>query len=136
MTRKYRKKSLKTKAKNKYKKLFSIYIRRRYADSDGCVACVTCQCVMQWKNAQAGHFIHSGNGTYESTYDERNVHVQCVQCNCLEQGMGVEYFIFMEREYGREVIEELRIKRKSLRDMTLTDYLDGIKEYERKIAEL
>lgn len=64
------------------------------------------------RNAQAGHFIGRGLGGSSGVYfDERNIHIQCYQCNAYEQG-AVEYRNYMLKKYGEAVIEELEIKHK------------------------
>lgn len=86
--------------------VFSKYIRLKYADSKGFVQCVTCGIVKFWKEMQAGHFVPGrGNGIL---FDERCVHPQCYRCNCILHGNLIEYFPFMVRTYGQEVIDELK----------------------------
>jgi hypothetical protein len=102
-----------TKAKKKAWDAFSLYIRTRDAirttgSLDRC-ACVTCGreyprtgvgCI------QAGHFIASRVNSI--LFDERGCHGQCYGCNVGRNGAAVEYFVYMENTYGREVIDELR----------------------------
>lgn len=69
--------------------IFSIYIRRRNADSKGMVKCVTCGCKKHWKEVHAGHFI--SRRFYATRWDEDNVQVQCPSCNIARQGEQYVY---------------------------------------------
>ncbi|MEE9118755.1 MAG: recombination protein NinG, partial [Calditrichia bacterium] len=77
-------------------KLFSLYIRKKYADDNGYVSCVTCGLTKHYTQMQAGHFIPraQGNATY---FEETNVHPQDYRCNINLGGNGPEYYAFMER---------------------------------------
>ncbi len=94
------------------------YIKLRDAIEDFPVtkdmALVRCRACGKWletnsKNAQASHFISRGTGGWSGVYfDERNIHICCYQCNCLQQGNAQEYGDFMLDKYGQEVIDKLR----------------------------
>ena len=102
--------------KKKIWKQMSIYIRLRDSREDGYGWCRTCGAVVFWKKADAGHFISRGLGGGSGVYfDERNVNLQCKQCNAFKQGAPVEYRKFMLREYGLPVVEELEFKDKTHR---------------------
>ena len=66
----------------------------------------------------AGHFkgrgIGGGSGVY---YDERNIHLQCKQCNGFRGGAPQEYQEFIIEKYGQEVLEELNLKHRIPIDM-------------------
>ena len=83
-------------AKDKAWKAFSLYIRTR---DKKCVTCKT------GKADQAGHFIDGRNNAV--LFSEKGVHGQCYHCNVGLKGNKLEYFIFMEKTYGREVIDQL-----------------------------
>lgn len=104
-----RKKSLKT-LKRDLDSIFSQYIRKRNAGSEGLAACITCGKVLHWTLGHAGHFIKRQH--LATRYDERNSHFQCVQCNTYRGGNLIEYTLYMQKRYGVEVVEELmRLKR-------------------------
>ena len=131
-----KKKSEKQKLKEKAWKLFSQWIRRRDANKDGYVNCVTCGKLGFWEKdgIQAGHFI-SGR-TLSILFDHRNCHPQCYSCNVGRGGSYVEYFIFMEEKYGREVIDELRRLKYQSRKYTIGDYKELIDELSGYLEEL
>lgn len=77
--------------------------------------CCTCHKMINRfdKKTQAGHFMPKGHGGSSGAYyDERNVHAQCQVCNEYEEGNTVEYYKFMVKTYGEEMIEALRKKHK------------------------
>jgi len=62
--------------KAKLDKVFSIYIRKKHANHQGYVKCVTCGKTLHWEGAHAGHF---QSRRYLSTrWDEQNVAPQCL----------------------------------------------------------
>ena len=67
-------------------KVFSLYIRQKYADIDGMVHCYTCPTVKHFKDMQAGHLWHG-----KLDFDERNIHPQCYQCNVGHSGRREVY---------------------------------------------
>ena len=128
-------KSKKTKLKAKAWTLFSQWIRRRDANKAGFVNCVTCGKLMCWEKdgAQAGHFI--AGRTLSILFDPRNCHTQCYGCNVGRGGSYVEYFIYMENRYGREVIDELRYLKNQSRKYSIQEYEELIQDLEGKLAD-
>jgi hypothetical protein len=64
--------------KNKLDGVFSQWIRRRHATSEGFSVCVSCHAVKPWKEMQCGHYV---SRMYLATrWDDRNAHVQCASC--------------------------------------------------------
>ena len=108
------KKTKRALAKDAAWKSFSRYIRLRdclrfTGDPDN-GRCITCGRDYPFKKLQAGHFIQGrGNAVL---FDERIVYSQCLGCNgnppMGKGGNYVEYFVFMEKEWGRDKIEEFR----------------------------
>lgn len=114
------KKTERARAKEKAWKAFSEYIRAR----DG--RCVTCP---TGKAQQAGHFI---DGRHNAVlFSEEGVHGQCYHCNIGLKGNKLEYFLFMERTYGREVIDRLMQESKH----TIQYKIFHFKEIEQKYKE-
>ncbi len=73
--------------------------------------CCTCGKVGSWLYMDAGHFkgrgLAGGSGAY---FDERNVNLQCKQCNGFKQGAYPEYEEFLIDKYGPDVIDALTRK--------------------------
>ena len=94
-----------TKLKNLADTAFSLYIRRRDADTNGYVTCVTCPTNKHYKMMDAGHFVsRKKEGT---RYDDRNVFTQCKRCNIFMSGNKPEFSIFLMKRFGKGIVEEL-----------------------------
>lgn len=91
------------------------------------VACCSCGKVRPWKSMDAGHFISRSSGGSSGVYlDERNVHAQCRSCNRFKEGNKVEYYNFMLKKYGQNIVDELR----ALDNKTYTKKeIEGLKIY-------
>ncbi len=113
---------------------FSRYIRLKYSTAGGYCRCVTCGAMLHWKDAQAGHFIAGRNNSI--LFEEKGVHPQCYGCNIGKNGNAVEYFVFMERKYGREVIDQLRVLSKQTLKRTAEDLTEIREKYKQLADEL
>ena len=111
---------------------FSRMIRLEAVDlKTGLVSCVTCSRKALWNDGmQAGHFI---DGRYNSViFYERGVHVQCYACNIIYNGRKDEYFLFMEKSYGRDEIDkQMRMKWENV-SFTRDQLEDMRKEFKRR----
>ena len=99
--------------------------------------CCTCPKVGSWLYMDAGHFISRGMfGQSGAYFDERNVHLQCKQCNKYGSGMREVYEDFMLEKHGQEIIDELKKKHKlptSFKDLAM---IATEKYYKEKYQEL
>ncbi len=96
-----------TKLKKEADRLFSIYIRNKYADKEGNIRCFTCPTIRPIKKMQNGHFV---SRRYLGTrYDERNARPQCWYCNSQHMGNGrpVEFAEGLKKEYGPDIVDIL-----------------------------
>lgn len=59
--------------------IFSIYIRTKYADSNGMVECFTCDKKFHWKQIHNGHYMSRYN--YSTRWEIKNCKPQCQICN-------------------------------------------------------
>lgn len=104
----------------------SKWCRLSESDRAGICQCVTCGSRHHWKQMDAGHFIP---GHHESIFlDTRNFHAQCASCNRFRQGAWPQYMDWMEKTYGHEVIDELRLLNKTISVLTV-ERLKELKEY-------
>jgi hypothetical protein len=102
--------------------------------SSGKGRCVTCNKPVHWKSGHAGHFIGRGIGGSSGVYfDRRNIHFQCPECNNMPGGNYEEYKKFMLKEYGQEVIDELKAKGKEILNI---DYDKEIPRYKKAVQAL
>lgn len=121
------KKVSKTTAKRKAWSAFSKYIRQKYADDSGMVACYTCGNKLHWKEAQAGHGIGGRNNAI--LFNEDLVRVQDVGCNVFGRG---KYAIFTRKlidELGLEKYDELVSLSQTVVQYKTTDYQEIEKKY-------
>ena len=123
-----------SKLKTKLDKLFSEYVRRRYADHAGQSKCVTCGKVDHWKNLQAGHFMSRRH--HSLRWDEVNVKVQCVACNCFRAGEQYKFSVYLDNQHGPGTAEELQIKSHEITKLSRGDYEMKIEEIKEKIKDL
>jgi len=102
---------LKTQAqlKKELDRVFSIYIRQKYADSLGNVACYTCGKVMHWKQIQNGHFV---SRQYLATrWDENNCRPQCIGDNIFGNGKPLDFEERLKKELGDQFVETMKASR-------------------------
>ena len=87
-------------------KVFSEYVRRRDANFQGYVACISCDKMVDWKyECDAGHYISRGFSALR--YNEKNVNGQCKGCNRFGQNVHDKYAIGLMSKYGGTVLHEL-----------------------------
>lgn len=121
--------------KKKLWKIFSEYIRRREADENGFVACISCGKIDHWKNQDAGHYIPKSLGL-SVYFEEKSVHSQCRGCNLFRHGNLSAYAISLRKKYGDGILEELdRIKNTPVKFSKL-DYEEMIEKYKGKLNEI
>lgn len=113
-----------SKAKRKAWAAFSLYIRTRDPQ------CVTCG----GANQHAGHFIDGRHGAV--LFSEQGVHSQCYRCNVGLHGNKVQYWLFMEKTYGRPLIDQLILESKQTIKYKRHDYERIEQEYKDKCAQL
>ncbi len=131
-----RKKTPKQKLKDEADTAFSEYIRLKYADWRGYVACYTCGKTHFWAKdgMQNGHFVSRGSNTLR--FSERNCRPQCVGCNVFKKGNYIEYTMRIIEEVGLDEVEELRKIGKEIKQFTEQELLEIRDDYRRKVAEL
>lgn len=113
----------------KLDKVFSEYIRRRYAKNN-ISECVTCGKKDHWKNLQAGHFMSRKH--YATRWDEENVEVQCMACNVYRYG---EQYLFA-KHLGQEKADELLAKSRTMVKLKDWELEEMIEIYKKKLLEL
>lgn len=116
-------------------KVMSEWIRRKDADINGYVKCVTCGCKKHWKEMDAGHYIPktAGLGMY---FCENNIHPQCTYCNRFLHGNIQRYAIFMQETYGNQILKLLEHQRHQIVSISPMEYTRLIEYYKNKINKL
>lgn len=104
------KKLTRTKLIKKLDTIFSEYIRRSHADSNGIVKCYTCEKRAYWKGKgmQNGHFISRASRILR--WSEDNCRPQCYACNCMRYGQNYIFAMNLNEEFGYDIASELLIK--------------------------
>lgn len=120
----------KTKVKKELDRVFSIFIRQKYADNFGEVTCFTCPKTGTVKELQNGHFVPR---QYLSLrWDERNCRPQCYACNMLYNGQPSAFAARLEAETPG-IVAELESKRKEIRQWTIPELEERIAYYKKLI---
>jgi len=118
---------------DKLDKVFSIYIRRRYAKND-VAECFTCGKQDHWKKLQNGHF--QSRKHYSTRWHERNCQVQCSGCNVFRYGEQYKFAKNLDDTYYDGLAEELHIEANKTVKLDNTDLEMLIEKYELLIKEL
>lgn len=112
----------------------SLFIRKRDADEDGFVNCVTCGIRKHYTQGDAGHFI-PGRGN-SILFDIRGIHFQCKPCNggfryqtFTKNEVAENYRKYMLKRYGKKVVEELIRKNRQIKQFKEKELLSIIKKY-------
>ena len=111
-------------------KVFNQYIRLR----DKNKPCVSCESKLGSKY-DAGHYFSSG-GHKAVTFDEDNVHGQCVACNQYKHGNLLNYQIGIEKRIGADRLLQLHEKAHQVMKYSADELQEIIKTYKQKIKEI
>ena len=126
------KKLSRSKLIKKLDKIFSIYIRKRYAINE-IAQCFTCGKKDHYKRLQCGHF--QSRRFYSTRWNELNCQVQCAACNVFKYG---EQFIFsqnLNKKYGKKTAENLYVEAHKIVKYSTSDIQDLITNYEMLIKQ-
>jgi hypothetical protein len=105
---------------------FNSFIRNRDRDK----GCISCDAPLGQK-FDAGHYYSSG-GHKVITYDEDNVHGQCVYCNQFLHGNLLNYQIGIQKRIGPEKLIELQVKAHQEKKYTRQELKEIIETYKQK----
>ena len=120
--------------KKKLDGVFSEYTRRRFADGQGMVRCVSCGTQKHWKELHAGHFV--SRVRLATRFDERNTNPQCPSCNLFKQGNAIGYSRWLLNRYGQSVFAELDEKSRKPVKFTRSDLQAMIDQFTSKIRAM
>jgi 5-methylcytosine-specific restriction endonuclease McrA len=108
--------------------LFSLYIRKRYADENGMTKCFTCGKVDHTSKLHAGHF--QSRKHYATRWNEINVQVQCPKCNLFGQGEQYTFGVKLDEEYGKGTADMLINEARNTVKLSNDDLKELIEKYE------
>lgn len=120
--------------KSKLDRVFSEYIRRRDADADGYIRCISCGKTVHWKESDAGHYVNRKHMSLR--WDEKNVNAQCRSCNRFDEGNVLGYTDGLKRRYGDDVIDKLKISKMRISYVSESYLQMQIDHYNKKLKEL
>lgn len=93
----------KTKIITELDRIFSIIIRKMFADLDGFVRCCSCGVIKHWGQMTCGHYRKRRHMTVR--WFIKNAGPQCETCNCEDKDESME--LFLKEQYGDGIIDEL-----------------------------
>lgn len=115
-------------------KVFSVYIRLRDADSNGIVRCITSGRMVNWKDADAGHFI---SRRYMATkYDERNVNAQSRHDNRFAAGEQFKHSKAIDIKWGAGTADKLLVKSRTISKIASFEINELTKHYKKEVERL
>jgi len=127
------KKLSRSKLIKKLDKVFSLYIRQRFAKNE-IAQCFTCGKKDHYKKLQCGHF--QSRKHYSTRWDEINCQVQCAGCNVFKYGEQFVFGVNLNKKYGDGCAESLYYKSKQTVKYSTTDLEDLINKYNSLINDL
>ena len=116
--------------------IHSIYVRRSNADRNGNVSCYTCDVVLPWKSAHAGHWITRNHLATRWRDDVGNVRVQCPACNLFRGGQPQIFAHRLMQEFGPEIIDKLISLSRETRKYSRADLQAMIEDYETRLRQM
>ena len=115
-------------------RVFSLWVRRRFADPLGHATCVSCGLRAPWQSLQAGHFV---SRSYLATrFEPLNTHSQCVQCNIFKKGNLAAYAAWAVNRYGMYWPARMVALSKVPTKYSRSDLQEMIGDYERRLEQL
>ena len=113
--------------KKELDRVYSIYIRRKYADANGFAECFTCGVRKHWKELQNGHYVSRAHNN--TRFDDFNCHVQCMGCNVFKHGNMDMYALRLREKYGEGILEELNRRKNIIKQFTQEELRNLISAY-------
>lgn len=113
--------------------VFSVYVRRRYAEND-IAECFTCGKKDHWKSLQCGHF--QSRRYYSTRWNKLNCQVQCPKCNIFNQGEQYAFGKKLDETYGDGTSNELMMKSRHLIKLTTNELEEMINDYKDLVNEI
>ena len=127
------KKLTRSKLIKKLDKVFSLYIRQRYAKNE-IAQCFTCGKKDHYKRLQCGHF--QSRKYYSTRWDEINCQVQCAGCNVFKYGEQYKFSVNLDAKYGEGTAERLSIKAQQIVKLSNFEIEDMIKRYKNFVDSM
>lgn len=114
--------------------VFSEWTRKRFADHDGIVSCVTCGVRRRWNDGiDAGHFV--SRSRLATFVHPENVAPQCKNCNRWGGNLA-SYAAWGVNRYGMDWPARMVALSKVPTKLSRADLIERIAEFEKKIELL
>lgn len=123
-----------SKLEKKLDKVFSEYIRLRYADEFGFVECFTSGVVKHWTSQHCGHF--QSRRHRATRWNEKNCQVQSVAENIFNQGNQYTFGKNLDLKYGKGTADKLEKLAKSTIKISRNELNYYIEDYTEKVNKL
>lgn len=120
--------------KNRLDRIFSIYVRLRDTDSQGYGSCISCNRYIHYSDSDAGHFVSRDRMT--TRWNEKNVHLQCRNCNRFRSGEQYSQSLNIQRRYGDSAPEILLAESHKTSKMTDFEVEALIQHYRAEAKKL
>ena len=120
--------------KKKVWKVFSSYIRQKYADEYGYDTCYTCGVRKPWKEMQCGHGFGGRNNSI--LFDEELVRPQCRQCNIFKGGNYDIFHTKLIEENGIEWFKRKVKQKHEIKKFTHQELEDKYNYYKHKLITI
>ena len=83
---------------------------------------------------QCGHF--QSRRHHATRWNEKNCAVQCIGCNCFQQGQQYRFSIYLDGRYGEGTAKDLEYLAKQITKITRSDYEENISYYKDVVKKL
>lgn len=114
--------------------IWSLYIRLSEADATGYCRCCSCGRAYPWKEVDCGHFISRNHNL--GRFKRENCHAQCKKCNRFREGNKAGYAVYLQKQYGPEIIEELNQLQYQVKRFEIDELQELIRDTKVKLAGL
>lgn len=113
--------------------VFSKYVRKKNSVNGYCY-CFICSKALKISEAQLGHYIDRDQ--MPTRFDEMNGHPVCEHCNCYDPKHKSMYEWMMNRVYGEDEVQKIRIKSRLLQKFMRHELIEIIEKYKAKLRDL
>jgi hypothetical protein len=118
----------------KLDRVFSQYIRIKYANEYGIVKCFTCNNEHHWKEIQNGHF--QSRRYMSIRFHENNCRPQCYACNVGLHGNQYVFGVNLDREIGSGKAEEMVMMSKVTKKFSSLELQEMIDIYTKNLEQV
>jgi len=123
-----------SKLKKELDKWFSLYIRLRFATSEGLVQCITCGVVKNYKSMHNSHF--QSRRHLATRWNEQNCDVGCIKCNIFNFGEQYKFSVALDSKYGDGTSEKLELLARTIMKVSRIDYEEKITYYKDLVEKI